>query len=65
MPKIKKLAQMWICSNEDRFPYYHTIACTKKESIAKFIDNSSMDWKECRKYGNDCNKVNITFEINN
>ena len=61
--KVKQAKNMWICVHVDGYPDYSSISCYKKESIKKFISGSFVAWKEAKKYGNSCIKVNITFEI--
>lgn len=63
--KIKPLKNYWIVSFDNGVCFLDTISSTKKESIQKFLKDSSLEWSERNLYGWVCKKINILFEVLN
>jgi hypothetical protein len=62
-PEVKQLNNMWVCIGNKRYPDYGTIAHQRGDSMKKWIENTSITWKDARKLGFRCVKVNVSFEI--
>lgn len=59
LPKAKPVVA-WAVFDTKGNVLLHTIKCTRKISTSKFTNGSSMKWKECRRHGWRCRKVQIT-----
>ena len=60
--EIKPLKKYWMCVLKDGYPHYLTISSSRGGSIEKLELNNYTAWKELRKAGYTCVKVNISFE---
>lgn len=61
MSNIKPIDGLWAIIDRDGNIFINTIKWTRRESVASFIGAATMTWKETKKYGWTCQKINITF----
>jgi hypothetical protein len=55
------IQQAWcILEPNGKWLAIYTIRWRRKDSISSFLNGSGMTWKECRKVGWQCIKINIS-----
>lgn len=60
MKPLFKLMYIIVNSNSKGIP--QTLSHYKKECISNFMEGSTMTWKECKKYGWKCEKVDVNIQ---
>lgn len=60
--EISGLKQMWVCIDKKNHPAFDSLSNYKEISINKLLTDSNMTWKEIKKYGWKCVKVNVSFD---
>jgi hypothetical protein len=60
---MKILKNNWVCVHPDGTPWAFTISGSLKGSKENFLSGSTMTWRECKKSGWTCVKVDIQFNL--
>jgi len=55
------MQKMWVLISKTGQIDYTTLSCYRKGAIKNFLQDTSMTWDECKKYGWRCIKVNVQF----
>lgn len=62
---MRELKKFWVCVTRDGDPFTGTIDGNRRASINKlqamFTGAKDISWKQFKKYGWSCKKVNIKF----
>jgi len=58
---IAPVKNVWVCAGKDGVCDFSTLSYWRRDSIFKFANDSKIAWKEWRKWGWVCIKVDLTL----
>ena len=53
---------MYVIVGKRNYPDYRTISSHRKDCIKYFLEGTTMTWKEAKKYGWKCVKVDVIIQ---
>lgn len=60
--KVNPLFGWWIVVNSKGVAWPSSLALRKRDSIAAFLNKSTLTWRDAQRHGWHCVKVDVNFE---